>query len=152
MLLHEKDLEQYENKVVLDCGFFKDEKGESSILGMTPYYDLGEGFYGDYKEEKTTISDYKEKSIPFETDRDRLVFLRELYAKALNNAYPIFLRFGDEFLFINEFKFTKPQDSKEKMKELKRLMNRHVREDVLVYAETISYKLGLKNKMSVYKF
>ena len=146
MLLQEKDLEQFEKKVVLDCGYFKDERGEIGMLGMTPYYDQGEGFYGDFKEEKESISCYKEKSFPLETDIDRLMFLRELYARALDNAYPIFLRFDDDFLFLNEFKFTKPQKPKVKMKELKRLMNKHVREDNLVNAEAFLYKLSLKSK------
>ena len=145
MLLTEKDLEKFEKKVVRDCGYFKDERGEVAMLGMTPCYDLGEGFYTDYKEERESISHYKEKSFPIKTDTDRTMFLRELYAKALNNAYPIFIRFGDQFLFLNEFKFTKPQKPKVKIKALKRLMNQNVREDKLVSAEAFLYELARKN-------
>ncbi len=145
MLYKEQDLEKFDKKVVLDCGYFKDERGTTTMLGMTPYYDTGEGFYGDFKEEKEGISYYKEKSNPFETSEDVLMFLRELYAKSIKNGYPIFARFGDDFFFVNEFNYNKP-DKKvgKKIRELKKLMNKNIREDNLVTAEAFLYKLTLK--------
>ena len=147
MVLTEKDLEQFKQKVVLDCGYFKDEFDNVSVLGMTPYYDLGEGFLGDFKEEKETISNYKEKSFPFEAPLDKSMFLKELYAKGLKNGYPIFVRLGEDFFFLNEFKFFKPnQTVTKKLKELGKLMDKNVREDKLVRAETLLYKLKLTSK------
>lgn len=147
MLLKEKDLEQFKEKVVIDCGYFKDDRDKTTMLGMTPCYNLGEGFYTDYKTEKKGISDYNEISPPFVVDTDRLIFIRELYDRALKNAYPIFVRFGDDFLFLNEFKFFETnQKVSNKMKNLIRLMDKNIREDNLVAGEAFSYKLRKEKK------
>ena len=152
MILRENDILNLDKKVVLDCCYVQD--GRITMVGFTPYYDLGDGFYMDYNEREATLTGSKLKSAPFREERDRMFFIKELYARALQNKYPIFLRFEGDFIFLNEFRFNKPSPKEErkavikKQKEIAKLMDKHMKKDQLVGAEVAlnnSKKMKLKN-------
>ena len=165
MLLKEKDLEQFEKKIVYDCCYCKDDRDNVSMFGYKPYYDLGEGFYDNYKKKsnKITLTKSSVKSAPLESEKDLDLFVKSLYADALKNGYPIFLRFGKDYLFLNEYAFNRPAPKEEfkkvgeKYKEVLALMKKYVQIDPLVRAEKILYEIEekeyrlLKLPVRVYK-
>ena len=166
MLLKEKDLKQFEKKIVFDCCYCKDDRKNISMFGYKAYYDLGEGFIDSYKKKSNkislAISDCKSK--PLESEKDLDLFVKSLYASGLKNGYPIFLRFGKDYLFLNEYAFNRPTPKLEefkkvgeKYKEVLALMKKYVQIDPLVRAEKILYEIEekeyrlLKLPVRVYK-
>lgn len=140
MLYKEQDLEKFEKKIVYACHYLTDSKQGISRFGFTPYYDLGEGFCNEKQlkeENERSIWSCKYQSDILENDRQRLICMRDLYAYAKENAYPIFLKFDEDYFFFNEFTFTKPDKEEifykliEHEKELGELMEKHKKEQFL---------------------
>ncbi len=150
MLLKEQDLEKFDKKIIFDCQYGTNSKGTVTMFGFNRYYDLGDGIIGEErlksKENKCIATCYC-KSPLFENDRDRLVFMRMVYSDALENAYPIFLKFDEDYFFLNELKFNKPKREEEfdkvteKERELSLLMQKHLHEDVFPSSKSLHYKL-----------
>lgn len=165
MLLKEKDLKQFEKKIVFDCCYCKDDRKNISMFGYKAYYDLGEGFIDSYKKKSNkislAISDCKSK--PLESEKDLDLFVKSLYASGLKNCYPIFLRFGKDYLFLNEYAFNRPAPKEEfkkvgeKYKEILALMKDHMQIEPSVSVEKFLYELEveeyrkLKLPVRVYK-
>ena len=146
----EKDLEKFEKKIVFDCQYGSALGGIRTMLGFNKYYDLGDGFIDEERlksKEPKTIAMCFYQSPLFKNDRDRLVFMRGVYSDALKNAYPIFLKFDEDYFFLNELKFNKPKKEEEyekvteKEKELTLLMQKHLHEDLVPLYKSLHYTL-----------
>ena len=149
MLLKEKDLEKFEKKIIFDCQYGVDVTKTRTMLGFNKYYDLGDGIIDEerLKSENKTIATCFYQSPVFKNDRERLVFMRGVYSDALDNQFPIFLKFDDDYFFLNELKFNKPKREEEydkvteKERELSLLMQKHLHEDVFPSSKSLHYKL-----------
>ena len=150
MVLTEKDLEKFNRKIIFDCQYGSNKARNITMFGFNKYFDLGEGIINEKmlksKEHKSICTCTFISSV-FKCERDRLVFMREIYSDALENAYPIFLRFDEDYFFLNELKFNKPEREEEgkkvneKEKELTLLMEKHLHEDVIPLSLTLKHTL-----------
>ena len=149
MLLKEQDLEKFERKIIFDCQYGSNQDGTRTMFGFNKYYDLGDWIIDEerLKSKNKSIATCFYRSPVFKDDRERLVFMRGVYSDALRNIYPIFLKFDEDYFFLNELNFNKPKKEEEyekvtkKEKELALLMQKHLHKDIVPSFKTLNYTL-----------
>ena len=138
MILKEKDLEKFRKKVVLDSFFGYKTNSENIGLGFNVYYDCGNGkgiisaredkdtyefaediknnvsninedlFYVDADDEYIMAS--KGKLGGMNIDKNRQLYLKQLYAFGLDVDVPVFMQLEDDYFYINELKFEQKEE------------------------------------------
>ena len=146
MILKEKDLEKFEKKIILACHYYTDSKSKLSRFGYNRYYDLGEGIINEegFKHEDIMPFDscwYQSKVL--ESERQRGIEVKDLYSDGLKYSYPIFLKFEDDYFYLNEYAFDKPNDKEiaakvwEKYEGVIDLMHMHKKEDYIPHVKRL---------------